>query len=219
MGRREAAGAAHSEMLADITRRDLLQRAGALGVGALVASALPAARSFAAPPGPLPDGTLQAFADTIIPGRRITRTDLGNEVHPLAIAGVDDRPGAVEADALALYHHPKIGFDALVPAFLAELESRSALRGADFLNLRFRDRVAVSVEGLAFSNPLRVVWEAAAAVPFTAFCAGGMVPEQTAERCSGYRVMGLPGRAPAGYSDASYRRRLARERTRRGSLP
>ena len=206
-------------LIAELTRRGFLQRTGALGLGAVVASAIPVARSVAAPPGPLPDGTLQAFADTILPGRLATRTDLGNEIHPLAIAGVDDQPGAVEADALALYHHPKIGFDAVAPVFLAELEARSVLRGADFLNLRFRDRVAVCVDGLSFANPLRVLWEAAAAVPFTAFCAGALVPEQTDERCSGYRVMGLPGRAPAGYQDASYGRRLARERTRRGSLP
>src|SRR5687768_9177642 len=159
----------HDALIADLTRRGFLQRAGALGLGAVAASALPVATSTAAPPGPLPDGTLQAFADTMLPGRRTRRTDLGNEIHPLAIAGVDDQPGAVEADALVLYHHPKTGFDAIAPLFLAELEARSLLRGGDFLNLRFRDRVAVCVEGLAFSNPLRVLWEAAAAVPFTAF--------------------------------------------------
>jgi hypothetical protein len=31
--------------------------------------------------------------------------------------------------------------------------------------------------------------------------------------------MGLPGAAPHGYRDFSYRRRLARERTRHGYLP
>jgi hypothetical protein len=56
-------------------------------------------------------------------------------------------------------------------------------------------------------------------VPFTAFCAAALIPEQTADRASGYRVMGLPGAAPRGYRDFSYRRRLARGRTRRGYLP
>src|SRR5207249_8860901 len=46
----------------------------------------------------LQDGTLQAFADTILPGRPTTRTDLGNEVHPQAIAGVDSLPGAVRSE-------------------------------------------------------------------------------------------------------------------------
>ncbi len=35
----------------------------------------------------------------------------------------------------------------------------------------------------------------------------------------GYAVMGLPGRRAAGYADASYRRRLSRERTKDGNLP
>ena len=56
------------------------------------------------------------------PAARRTRTDLGDEIHPQAIAGVDHEPGAVEADALRLFHHPLIGFDALEPAFLADLQ-------------------------------------------------------------------------------------------------
>ncbi|MFL5842913.1 MAG: DUF5987 family protein, partial [Thermoleophilaceae bacterium] len=61
---------------------------------------------------------MQAFADTMIPGRKAAKTDLGDPIHPEAIAGVDADPGAVEADALRLYHDSLIGFDALEPAFL-----------------------------------------------------------------------------------------------------
>jgi hypothetical protein len=167
----------------------------------------------------LTDATLQAFADTILPGRKATRTDLGNPIDAQAIAGVDPLPGAVEADALALYHHPEIGFDALAPAFLAELETRSLLHGGDFLHLDFAGRVQTCLAGLDFGNPTRLVWEAAAAVPFTAFCAAALIPNATAAQASGYRVMGLPGIAPAGYRDFSYGRRLSRERTRGGNLP
>jgi hypothetical protein len=189
----------------------------------MVLSALPVAeRMIAADPAlaavSFDDAVLQAFADTMIPGRRATRTDLGNEIHPRAIAGVDPLPGAVEADALALYHHPQIGFDALEPNFLADLSTRSLAQGGDFLTLGFDERVAVCVAGLSFDNPSRVLWEAAAAVPFTAFCAAGMVPNATAAKASGYRVMGLPGVAPKGYPHFSYRRKLSRERTKRGSL-
>src|SRR5919108_204187 len=96
---------------------------------------------------------------------------------------------------------------------------RSTLRlGGSFVGLSFGDRVEVCKGGLAFSNPDRAVWEAAAAVPFTAFCAAALVPEQTARKAPGYRVMGLPGRAPRGYRAFSYRKRLSRERTRRGYL-
>src|SRR5207247_1304025 len=107
------------------------------GLGAAVLSAAPFAQrmldarpAFAQPS--LPDATLQAFADTIIPGRKATKTDLGNEIHPQAIAGVDKLPGAVEADALALYHHPEIGFDALEGPFLADVQARSLQQGGDF---------------------------------------------------------------------------------------
>ena len=217
------AGPEHAALIADLTRRSFLQRAGAVGLGALAASALPAAaRLAAAEPAfaqpDLTDATLQAYADTILPGRRATRTDLGYEIHPQAIAGVDPEPGAVEADVLALYHHPLTGFDALEGPFLADLQSRSLAEGGDFLGRPFDRRVRVAVAALSFGNPSRQLWEAAAAVPFTAFCAAALVPEQRAERASGYRVMGLPGQS-GGYADFSYHRRLGRERTRRGYLP
>ena len=199
-------------------RRVFLERAVALGVAAAIADAAAfATRSRAAEPL-LPDATLQAFADTILPGRRAERTDLGHDIHPRAIAGVDDRPGAVEADALALYHHPLIGFDALQGPFLADLETRALTLGGPFVTLGFRERVEVCKGGLSFDNPQRVVWEAAAAVPFTAFCAAALSEGQTAETAVGYRVMGLPGRNLRGYRDFSYGRRLSRERTRTGNL-
>ena len=203
-----------------LRRRELLVRAGGFGLAAIVADALPLARALAQ--GPLPavvdvDGTLQAFADTMIPGRRVERTESGGAIHPQAIAGVDPLPGAVETDALALYNHDKVGFDALAPAFLADLLARSD--GRPFLGLSFEERVAVCRAGLDFGNPSRQVWEAAAAVPFTAFCAAALSEEQVAEKAAGYRVMGLPGKS-GGYPRRrySYGRKLARERTKRGYL-
>ena len=183
-----------------------------------MAAAVPAARVLAqSGPGPLdPDGTLQAFADTILPGRKVDRTESGAAIAPGAIAGVHPLPGAVETDALALYHHPKTGFDALQPGFLADLTARAQ---GDFLSLDFERRTAVVQSGLSFDNQSRLLWEAAAAVPFTAFCAAALSKGQTAETAAGYRVMGLPGRNLKGYKDFSYRRRLSRERTKTGSLP
>src|SRR5689334_8904996 len=92
---------------ADLSRRQFVQRAGVLGTGALTASALPVAARMAVPPKAkaavaLPDATLQAYYDTLIPGRAASTTDLGHEIHPQAIARVDPDPGAVEADALLL---------------------------------------------------------------------------------------------------------------------
>jgi enediyne biosynthesis protein E8 len=212
----------HGSLLEDLTRRGFLQRAG---LGALVLAAGPLARELvAADPARaqlagLPvDATLQAFADTMIPGRKASKTDLGNAIDPRAIAGVDNRPGAVEADALALFHHPLIGFDALEGPFLTDLNARALQHGGEFVGMGFDDRVKVCVDGLAFSNPSRILWEASAAVPFTAFCAAGVIPEQTAAKASGYRVMGLPGKAPRGYRGFSYRKKLSKERTKKGSL-
>ena len=202
----------------------MLLRTGGLSLAGLVAAAVPAARVFAQSggggAGPLdPDGTLQAFADTIIPGRKVEHTESGAAIAPRSIAGVHPLPGAVETDVLKLYHHPKTGFDALQPAFLSDLEQRAAHQGGDFLSLDFAKRTAVCLEGLAFGNPTRLLWEAAAAVPFTAFCAAALSEEQTAEKAAGYKVMGLPGRNLKGYRDFSYGRRLSRERTRAGYLP
>src|SRR4051794_16328364 len=92
---------------AELSRRDFVRHSSLLGLGALILGALPVAqRLIEADPAfaavAVNDATLQAFADTIIPGRKAAATDLGNEIHPQAIAGVDDTPGAVEADTLAL---------------------------------------------------------------------------------------------------------------------
>jgi hypothetical protein len=208
-----------------LSRRKVLQRASALGLGGLVLSALPAAERIlemvpeAAAAVTLPDATLQAFADTMVPGRRTQTTDLGNEIHPRAIAGVHNEPGAVEADALLLYHDPLIGFDALEPPFLSDLSARSLRRGNEFLGLSYSRRVEVCLEGLSPSNSGVQVYEAAAAVPFTAFLAAAEQRNATIDGASGYQVMGYPGTAPNGYANYSYRRKLARERTSRGYLP
>jgi hypothetical protein len=208
----------------ELSRRQLLQRAGTLSAAALVAQALPLADAMlradpALAQTPIDDAMLGAFADTIIPGRPATTTDLGTPIPAGAIAGVDPEPGAVEAGAIELYHDERVGFDALAPAFLADLNSRALGEGGPFTSLAYEQRERVVLQGLDFANGDRVLWEAAAAVPFTAFCAAALVPDATAATASGYAVMGHPGAAPNGYRNFSYRRRLARERTRGGSLP
>lgn len=77
--------------------------------------------------------------------------------------------------------------------------------------------------GFDFGNPTRVLYEAAAAVPFTAFCAAAVHDFGNNRNASGYRVMGYPGGGP---NDApvmypysfSYRRKLAKGRTKKGYL-
>jgi hypothetical protein len=208
----------------ELSRRQLLERAGTLGAAALVAQALPLAEALmradpALAQTPIDDAMLGAFADTIIPGRPATTTDIGTPIPAGAIAGVDPEPGAVEAGAIDLYHDERVGFDALAPAFLADLNARALAEGGPFTSLGYEARERVVLQGLDFANGDRVLWEAAAAVPFTAFCAAALVPDATRDTASGYRVMGHPGAAPNGHRNFSYRRKLARERTRTGSLP
>jgi enediyne biosynthesis protein E8 len=207
----------------ELSRRDFLRDTSLLGAAALIAAAVPVAeRILAADPAlaavATDEATMQAFADTIVPGRKAATTDLGDEIHPDAIAGVDDEPGAVEADVMRLYHHPLTGFDALEPAFLADLSTRSLQQGGPFLGLDFERRSAVLLQALSFDNPDRVLYEAAAAVPFTAFCAAAVHETGTSKNASGYRVMGYPGAAPQGYRRYSYGRKLARDFTKKGYL-
>jgi hypothetical protein len=209
----------------ELRRRDFVVRAGHLGLATAIASALPVAARMPRPEEALAqdpnlvDGTLQAFFDTMVPGRVVAVTQSGAPIHPRAIAGVDPEPGAVEADTLLLAHDTKIGFDTLVPPFIADLESRSAASGGRFIDLGYDAREAVCLAGLDFANPDRQVWEAAAAVPFTAFCAAATIENATRRTAVGYQVMGHPGTAPHGYKDFSFRRRLNRGITKRGYLP
>jgi hypothetical protein len=202
-----------------------MANAGRLGLAAAVAAALPVAARMPRPDPALAqdanllDATLQAFFDTIVPGRVVPVTQSGATIHPRAIAGVDPEPGAVEADALLLAHDAKIGFDTLAPPFIADLETRSVAAGGRFIDLDYDAREAVCLGGLDFGNGDRVLWEAAAAVPFTAFCAAATVENATRATAVGYRVMGHPGVAPKGYRDFSFRRRLNRGVTRKGNLP
>jgi hypothetical protein len=206
------------------TRRQLLVR----GTFAAIAAALPVARDLARstpaaadPADPLfalAEATMAAFADTMIPGRPAQVTNLGNPIPAGAIAGVDSRPGAVECDVVALYESPLVGFEALVPVFLVDLELRSLAHGGAFLDLDFEARTAVANDGLAYDNATRLIWVAAAAVPFLAI-AGGEAPGDTSATDLGLQLLGYPGAAPAGYPDNSYGVRLAAERTATGSLP
>jgi hypothetical protein len=193
-------------------------------LGAAIAAAVPVAARMALPDralaaGPT-DGTLQAFFDTIVPGKPVPDllTELGNAIDPRAIAGVDPEHGAVFTDALLLARNPRIGFAALEPPFIADLTARSLAEGADFLDLDFDARERVCLGGLDFANADRIVWEAAAAVPFTAFCAAANVVNATSKTAAGYAVMGHPGTAPNGYTDFSYGEPLNHGRTKGGNL-
>src|SRR3954464_10743677 len=150
----------------ELSRRQLLQRAGSIGAATLVAQALPLADALmkanpALAATPIDDAALGAFADTIIPGRHAKRTDLGTAIPAGVIAGVDREPGAVEAGAIELYHVSRLGFHPLAAPFLADLNTRALAHGGTFVSLPYAKREAVVLAGLDFDNGDRVLWEAA----------------------------------------------------------
>ena len=95
--------AIRTELAAELSRRDFLARAGGArarrGDRRRAAARRADGRAGALPraAGPLTDATLQAFFDTIVPGKRGADllTELGNPIDPKAIAGVDPEHGAV----------------------------------------------------------------------------------------------------------------------------
>ena len=106
--------------------------------------------------------TLEAFADTIVPGVKRSPDDR-------AIAGVCADPGAVEAGALELLAHPATGVAAgLAPlsqalnghaAAYAERHGRTLDGGVPpFVALSYEDRAALVVELTAPGHPERDGW-------------------------------------------------------------
>ena len=136
--------AVRTELGEELSRRELLARAGALGLAATILAAVPYAARMAQPAAaqaaaPI-DAILQAFFDTLVPGKPVPdlRTELGNPIEPGAIAGVDPEHGAVYTDALLLARDPRIGFSLLEPVFLADLTATGARRGRRLQRPRLR---------------------------------------------------------------------------------
>lgn len=106
--------------------------------------------------------TLEAFADTIVPGAKRFPADR-------AIAGVVDDPGAVEAGALELLADPATGV-ALGLAPLAGMLNQHAAEYAErvgvtldtdvpeFVALAYEHRAALILELVAWGNPARDGW-------------------------------------------------------------
>src|SRR5439155_14831602 len=70
------------------------------------------------PPDPLTTPTLEAFADTLIPGEKRSPLDR-------AIAGAVTGPGAVQAGALDLMNFPAAGTGPALPALAAGLNAHA----------------------------------------------------------------------------------------------
>ena len=191
---------------------------GGRRAASLAAGALPVAPRGCSPRRPAPptadDATLQAFADTIIPGRKATHDRPRQRRSTRRRSPASTRcPARSRPTRCALYHHPLIGFDALEPAFLADLAARSLPQGGDFLSLAFDERVAVCIGGPGLRQPVAAALGGRGRRAVHRVLRRGDRASQTAAKASGYRVMGLPGAAPNGYRASPTGRKLARERT------
>lgn len=142
--------------------------------------------------------TLEAFADTIVPGEKRSADDV-------AVAGASPGPGAVAAGALALLHTDATGVSAGLPYLAQALDghatAHAAARGLPldpalpaFVALPFADRTAVVAALTAPGHPEKDGWVALALFCNMAFDSAAHLP--TAQAIA----EGHPGLAALGFS-------------------
>lgn len=167
---------------AELTRRELLRRAGIAFVAFQAAPALNLARAVAlAPraPDPLSDATgavptMEAFADTLIPGKKRFPGDA-------AIAGVVSDDGAVQAGAVDLLYFSGTQISEIIAPCAATMNARAAVFDPaavaaspsvpPFVALSFEKRTALVLQ--LFDEQDGQLWEALGAVVFLAFHTAG----------------------------------------------
>ena len=121
--------------------------------------------------------TLEAFADTLIPGERRFSGDV-------VVAGAVTGPGAVQAGVVALLESPELPVAPLLPAIAALLDARAVAYAAlrliwlspthpPFVGLSFSDRTAL-VGGLFDpDDPDRPIWQVMSLLVGLAFDTAG----------------------------------------------
>ena len=162
--------------------------------------------------------TLEAFADTLIPGAKRYDGD-----H--AIAGETTGAGAVQAGAVDLMWFPPAAIGPALPSLAGGLNMRASAYAAQyqrqldptlppFVALSFADRTVLLIEMLDPSAQDYLVWWALAAMPFLAFHTAGHLHTADAVRQGhpGLRAIGFPHPDRDGlwrFPHFSYRRELA----------
>lgn len=214
-----------------LTRRQLLKAAGVAVVAWQAGPWVirpPIARADIAPDDPLIVPTLEAFADTLIPGAKRGPDDR-------AIAGAAPGAGAVQAGAIALMYFPPAGIAVALPALALDLNRRALAYAVThaivpdptvppLVALDFAARTAVCLETLDAVTPDQLAYYALAALVFLAYHTAGHLPTAQAVRDGhpGLATLGLPLPDADGlwrYPTFSYRRKLARghKRARRNN--
>ncbi|WP_199791375.1 DUF5987 family protein [Streptomyces sp. 142MFCol3.1] len=162
--------------------------------------------------------TLEAFADTLIPGRRRFAGDV-------AVAGAVTGPGAVQAGVVDLLRSPELPVAPLLPEIAALLDARAVTYAAlrliwlppthpPFVGLSFSDRTAL-VGGLFDPDDLdRPIWQVMSLLVGLAFDTAGQqdTVEALGQGHPGLTWLRFPEPDPDGlwrFPDFSYGRPLA----------
>lgn len=187
-----------------LTRRRLL---GLLAGGAATAVAAPWPRRLPAATAQVPpidealvDPTLEAFADTLIPGEKRFPGDR-------AIAGAATGAGAVQAGAVDLLRFPPAGVAPAIAAVAAGLSARAVAFAleeaialdptvAPWVSLDFDQRTTLAVRLLDGSDPDRALWEAVGALVFISYHTAGHLPTARAVRDGHPGLAGIRFPAP-----------------------
>jgi hypothetical protein len=207
----------------DLTRRQVLWLTAMAGAAVPAMAALPPPVLDTAAAGTTSDAetmTLEAWADTLIPGRKRYPADY-------AIAGAARGAGGVQAGAVEFMRFPPTGVAAALPAFVAALTAEAAAYIASnrltvdatlppFVALRYRDRKRL-VAALCDTSTgdVQLFWFAFSALVFLAYHTAGHLHTAHAirEGHPGLGAIGFPKPDPDGlwrFPRFSYRRRLAR---------
>jgi hypothetical protein len=163
--------------------------------------------------------TLEAWADTLIPGRKRFPSDT-------AIAGAARGPGAVQAGAVTFMQFGPTGVEEALPAFVAALNAEAVGYAAShrivpdptlppFVSLRYHDRktLVASLTGDT-SGDQQLLWFASSGLVFLAYHTAGYMHTAHAVRSGhpGLKAIGFPQPDADDlwrFPHFSYRRRLA----------
>ncbi len=172
--------------------------------------------------------TLEAFADTLIPGEKRFAGDV-------AIAGAARGAGAVQAGAIAMLNFPPVGFEKALPglaltiniiALLYAIENKIALTLTmpPFVELDFASRTRLLVQVLGSNGPEQAAFSGLASVCFVAYHTAGYLPTADAvlDGHPGLAAIGFPAPNRDGlwrFPEFSYGRELAQPHpdSRRGN--
>jgi enediyne biosynthesis protein E8 len=162
--------------------------------------------------------TLEAFADTIIPGEKRSPADR-------AVAGIAPGGGAVAAGAIAVLETPEGGMEPALDDLAAALNGHAARycgqHGLDadptaaFVGLSADHRIALVRHLVAAGHPERAMWVGLAMFSYMAFDTGAHLntAQALAQGHPGLLTLGFSPPDPDGlwrFPNASYGRALAR---------